>query len=186
MFHKVFSHCCILKYGNLKALLKFSEPAPTTGEICTVPKAKRNVWLSIGEGISTAEGEQENLSSFIHLRKKTLSNRDVCTGHSASQTWHSRILIELNWTKGNLAWDEKKKVLRKKLGLCKMLTPSQQFKDKSIYLGETKEVTWFSSPSQESETAVVLNWSVFAPQRTFLNVWRHAWLSQSGERALGN
>lgn len=92
-----------MEIWNLKALLKLSESALTTGEICTVLKAKQNVWLSIDEE------QQKNHSSFIYLRKETLSNRDVCTGHSASQSWHSHILVELNWTERNLPEMKKKK-----------------------------------------------------------------------------
>lgn len=57
--------------------------------------------------ISTGEENQEDHSSFISLKKENLSNRNVCTGHSAWQIWHSSILVELNETGGNLPEMEK-------------------------------------------------------------------------------
>lgn len=168
-------HYCIVKYGNSKAFLKLLEPALTTGKMCTWGKMKcvNFSWRELLSRRGISGG-----SLISHFPQKGKFVRDVCTGHRAWWTWHSK--TELKET--CLRWKE---VLRNKPGLCKMLTPSQQFKDKVFNWESPKSSPGSASHSQEFPSLVVLSWGVFASQGTLINVWRYFGLSQWGECAAG-
>ena len=57
---------------------------------------------TIGGKSYPGEEYQWDHSSIMSLKKENLSNRDICTRHSAWWNWHSKTLTELNWTEGNL------------------------------------------------------------------------------------